>query len=157
MRFTHHPRHLPAEIPWRFNATLTYDQPDDYRPGPKPNGFWLSVDDDWRRWCEAEQHATETLRHSVEFAVDLSRCIVLSDEFDIDEFHGKFCARSRVTYPDWRGVAGEYAGIVIAPYVWERRLYGAASSWYYGWDVASACVWDLSAVTPAQVLEAVSD
>lgn len=47
-------------------------------------------------------------------------------------------------YMNYGKVAEKYGGIEITPYLWEKRL---NSMWYYGWDCASGCVWDRSAVT----------
>ena len=68
---------------------------------------------------------------------------------EIDFFHSLFAMRSEGFYPyriNWRTVAEQYQGIVINPYLWERRLDGPVSDWYYGWDCASGCFWDLSSI-----------
>jgi len=41
-------------------------------------------------------------------------------------------------YIDWGRVAEDYSGIEIAPYLYEARM---KHMWYYGWDVASGCIW----------------
>lgn len=41
---------------------------------------------------------------------------------------------------DWTVIAEEYDGIEIAPYQWSRRS-DTHTSWYYGWDCASGCLW----------------
>ena len=46
---------------------------------------------------------------------------------------------------DWNRVAKKYQGIIITPYIWERRL-TTTCTWYYGWDVASGCIWDNKAI-----------
>jgi hypothetical protein len=46
---------------------------------------------------------------------------------------------------EWRKVAERFDGIIIAPYIWQRRL-DLESSWYYSWDCASGCIWNASAV-----------
>ena len=43
---------------------------------------------------------------------------------------------------DWARVANNYTGIEICPHQYNMR-YG--HDWYYGWDVASGCIWDPSA------------
>ena len=55
---------------------------------------------------------------------------------------------------NWQPLTEQYAGIIISPYQWKRRLDGRASDWYYGWDCASACIWDLSAVRPSASVSA---
>ncbi len=45
----------------------------------------------------------------------------------------------------WSGLAKDYAGIIIAPYLYQRRLDGNAN-WYYGYDCACGCIWDAGAI-----------
>jgi hypothetical protein len=42
---------------------------------------------------------------------------------------------------DWPKVAEHYAGIEICPYLSNKRN-DDDFFWYYGWDVASGCIWD---------------
>lgn len=42
-------------------------------------------------------------------------------------------------------IGARYDGIVITPYVWSMRL-DRSAFWYYGWDCASGCIWNASAV-----------
>ena len=44
---------------------------------------------------------------------------------------------------DWPKVASHYDGIEICPYLYDMRM---DSDWYYGWDVASGCVWSASGI-----------
>ena len=137
--FTHHPR---GDWPFTFDPTRTYEQVDY---DMKPKGFWLSVDDDWRRWCKGDgmDDWVDGIT-PVEFDVDTNACLWLDTAEAIDRFHAEHHTDHfrREYYIDWRPVADTYAGIIIAPYQWSRRLDGP--SWYYTWDCASACVWDLS-------------
>jgi len=55
-----------------------------------------------------------------------------------------FVDRSNI---NWSAVADRYSGIEISPYQWEARD-GSETSWYYGWDVASGCIWDPAIITP---------
>lgn len=142
--FTHHPR---VDGDFVFDANRTYAQGGPYQF--KPHGFWLSVDDDWRRWCTDEQTGYADA-NPVTFSVDTGVCLWLKDVDDIDRFHAEFFGSTRRGI-DWVSVSRLYAGLIIAPYQWRRRLDGAASDWYYGWDCASACVWDLSVLTPVDV------
>ena len=113
---------------------------------PKPRGLWLSVDgkDDWAEWCAAESYPIGRIAHDVELAVG-HNVAWLSGDDDIDRFHARYCMRPYPNmyywYIDWRTVARDFDGIIIAPYCWGRRLQGAASDWYYGWDCASGCIW----------------
>lgn len=53
---------------------------------------------------------------------------------------------------NWPMVADRYQGIVIAPYLWSRRMDGGL--WYYGWDCASGCIWDAAAVASVTARQA---
>ena len=41
---------------------------------------------------------------------------------------------------DWKKVASKYDGIEIVPYQPKARM---NLLWYYGWDIASGCIWNL--------------
>lgn len=147
MRFTHHQRHMARSRDWVFNPEWVYEQPVTNH---KPRGLWLSVDDDWRRWAE-DGGLGWVGDDGVEFDVDLDRCVVVSSVDELDRFHDQWYQdwRQQPRYRSgirWAAVAQQYSGIVIAPYLQQRRLDGAASDWYYPWDCASGCVWDLTAV-----------
>lgn len=147
--------HFTDERPWALRAFET--PPDHYDPLHKPYGLWLSVDgeDDWPDWCRAEGFGLERLkqRHVIEIT-NPARIKMISTVEALDDFHSRYAvARSPAMetrygreYVDWREVAGHYGGIIITPYLWERRLSGPGSRWYYGWDCASGCVWDVSTV-----------
>jgi hypothetical protein len=97
-------------------AQRSYSQKDSF----KPRGFWISVEDDWKRWC-----------------VDFIR----------DEPSGNY-----LYYIDWSKVAAKHQGIIIAPYCYARRL-TYHTAWYYGWDCASGCIWDLKAIQSVEVAQ----
>lgn len=129
----------------------SYNQPS--KPHFKPNGLWVSVDgdDDWMNWCKREGFRTETLRfrHVVSLA-DRAKILNLNTEKAIRTFTVRF----QVDYPgissyrqiDWQAVSSKWQGIIIAPYCWSLRL-DPKCSWYYSWDCASGCIWDLTALS----------
>ena len=148
MKYTHW-----AAGPVTLDKTRTYEQNAD---NVKPKGLWLSVDGDWERWCEDEGYREKGkgVEHVVE--VDLARVLHLSDARAIDIFTRRYFEEEQHRYLtnhifiNWNAVARDYAGLVIAPYCWERRL-ADHTFWYYGWDCASACIWDLSVITKFEV------
>jgi len=121
------------------------------RHNGKPAGLWVSVEgeDDWRAWCEGEHWNLEALAFEHEVTLSASATILrLRDSRDIDRFCERYAEpaprRERLTIA-WPAVAKEYQGIIIAPYCWERRL-SDHCLWYYGWDCASGCIWDVAAI-----------
>lgn len=119
----------------------------------KPRGLWYGIGDEWLDWCKGEM--PEWIKpHWYRLEVDESKLLILSKPSDIEKFTRRFGIRDRNTqYPTsarmdtsivWAKVAQKYAGIEINPYMWECRN---EYVWYYGWDVASGCIWNDGAVT----------
>lgn len=125
----------------------------------KPKGLWVSVEGDgdgWSDWCRDESFGLERLAVSqrIELAPDAT-ILRISDAQGIDDFTQRhsvadgFDALPLGYRIDWRAVAGRHQGIIIAPYIWERRL-TRHTHWYYGWDCASGCIWDTSAIAAVE-------
>lgn len=126
----------------------------------KPRGLWLSDEDDhgWRAWCESEGFACGryTVEQEITFRLD-ANVLRLSHPEDLLEFTRRWGVPdtySRRYEPladisrfgaahaiDWVRVAEEWDGILITPYQWSLRM-ETITSWYYGWDVASGCIWN---------------
>lgn len=129
-----------------------YDQPAPRMYG-KPEGLWISVEgkDDWPSWCESEQFGVDRLVWRTPVTIRPEANVLwltpgLLGPFDRDfGFEWQWGSENQWTEraPDWRKVASRYDGIVIAPYSWHHRL---NLNWYYPWDCASGCIWNLSAI-----------
>lgn len=145
-------------------------KPNDYSQDrvdyhAKPHGLWVSAEGDlgednltWKEWCEQENFELKSLNHS--YLVNLkpeARILYLKTPEEILEFGvkfpyirqqwntsegRKFCATNEL---DWIEVKNIYQGIIISPYQWTLRLSNRCN-WYYGWDCASGCIWDLSCI-----------
>lgn len=129
---------------------------DQLKTDMKPTGLWVSVegDNDWKSWCDGERFGADRMTHVSEIVPHPDANILrLGSAADIDAFHADYTAPFPGLPPgmmagyaiDWRRVGEQYDGIVIAPYVWARRLDGRAR-WYYGWDCASGCLWHPRAI-----------
>lgn len=116
----------------------------------KPNGLWVSVeggeedDETWFSWCITNEFHLADLAHRTEIVLlpDANvRHLATAD--DIVSFSAEFPAPHAICslYAiDWARVQAHYGGLIIAPYQWSVRL---DVMWYYGWDCASACLWDV--------------
>lgn len=138
-------------------------------PDAKPRGLWCSVGSSWAEWCASKSFGLDRFAHATRVALTADANVLrLSGALDLDIFTEEYRggdeeASYLQNYIRWDRVAHKYDGIIIAPYVWSRRLDGRAHRWYYGWDVASGCIWhpravaswecinipDLSAVLPS--------
>jgi hypothetical protein len=138
---------------------------DDRTLMGKPQGLWVSAagKDDWLSWCRGEQFCLDRLAHRTEVSLaDDARVLWVRSKSAFGAFHDQYgtevwlskCSRVGIPVIDWRLVARDYHGVVIAPYRWEARISDAR--WYYGWDCASGCIWDPAAIARLQPSE-VSD
>jgi hypothetical protein len=141
-------------VHWSAEPIVELDPAWDYSGArtrlSKPTGFWVSIEGDgdgWSDWCRSEQFGVERLahEHEVTLAPD-ARILRITTPEGIDALTAEYgTGRYGGIEIDWPRLAEEYQGILIAPYQWSRRLL-AGCTWYYGWDCASGCIWDLTAV-----------
>jgi len=118
----------------------------------KPNGFWFDVDKDWERFCIGDDWNLDGLKYLYRVQLkDTGNILVLNGTLDLRKFTEEYKASKYPGVPysyipmdsswiDWRKVAALYSGIIIAPYIWGCRT---DLRWYYTWDCASGCVWNL--------------
>lgn len=165
MRLLHY-----ADNGLQFDPTRTYNQTRDDGNGKymKPRGFWVSVEgeDDWKSWCLNNNFGTEenfTRPSEITLSPD-ANILYISSPRELDLFHAQWSdpedekwyreLNSDYSWGDlyiynnrgikWAELAQQYDGIIIAPYQWTRRM---VQGWYYSWDCASGCIWNLSAIT----------
>jgi hypothetical protein len=130
----------------------------------KPVGLWVSVEgeQDWKEWCESESWGLDGFIHATEIILTAKANVLrVESAAEIDRFHKNYSVIKHrysedlgvLTAIQWPLVAREFGGIVIAPYIWERRLHSPVSDWYYEWDCASGCIWDADAVADLRRLE----
>lgn len=149
-------QHFTSE-PLAFDPTRTYDQREPHGHG-KPVGFWVSVEgeDDWPSWCRSEECFVGALTHLNRVELFPAAAVFyIRTGAELETFHEIFAHETdfdrRYGYAkphwpiDWRRVSKECDGVIIAPYLWQHRL-SSTVRWYYGWDCASGCIWNLSAI-----------
>jgi len=127
----------------------------------KPNGLWVSDDDTewgWRAWCISERFGLDRLTHVHDVALAPGgNVLVISDSGALVAFHNEFRLRDEPDYKvlcDWPAVMRRYDGVIITPYIWQRRL-DLDMVWYYGWDCASGCIWQPRAIASVVLREIV--
>lgn len=144
------------------------DYSEDHKTwSPKPSGFWFSVEGeyDWKWWCESEKFNLENLAIAYEIILKPDTNILhLKTEEEVINFSKqypyirpqwrnpiglKICASFEL---DWEKIKEKYQGIIIAPYQWKCRLH-LDCNWYYGWDCASGCIWDLECIQEFKLIK----
>lgn len=129
----------------------------------KPRGLWVSDEeqaDAWLRWVDQEGGKDFRQRCKHAYYIDLAKGhnVLIIDNFEeLLEFSHTFRMRPddwpdgmadlgrHVVYLSWPRIAQDYQGVIVTPYQWDAR-FDHRTNWYYGWDVASGCIWDVAAI-----------
>ena len=120
-------------------------------PMVKPQGLWYGCGDAWVEWVRSEMPDwLEESSYLYEVKTD-GKVLKISDDAGFEELEAGFGIQSPFgRLIDWELIQKEgYGGIEICPYNWQRRM---SSNWYYGWDVASGCIWDSSSIQDVVLL-----
>jgi len=115
------------------------------RMSSKPNGLWYGFGDSWLSWVKSEMPGWERTKF-FKLELDLSKILRLQHSGDLLTFTKKYRNITDISsnyYIDWTKVAEEYSGIEIDKYYYNHRF---DLDWYYGWDVASGCIWKQDAI-----------
>lgn len=141
---------------------------NELRAFGKPTGYWVSVqgEDDWPTWCRENEFMESSLAHAHEVTLAPGHNIlVLPTVEDMRGFHDRYSVEDAPTAElrklrsfsdeyvwksrpiDWTAVTADHDGIIIAPYQWSLRM---QLDWFYGWDCASGCIWNLSAIASVE-------
>lgn len=133
----------------------------------KPFGFWVSIEDypedqTWKTWCEQEEFRLDDLKHRYHIKLkENSNILYLNTSQEIIDFSLKYAANDPYDFGrfmrdpkrppyvykiEWDKLSEEYDGILIAPYQWSCRLMNPTTTWYYGWDCASGCIWNVDCI-----------
>ena len=157
-QFSHKYIHYSDEPLNKLDDVPTKEQSEN---GPKPRGIWFSVGEDWVNWLKDshfDMHPDFPWHKQTALVLKKkAKVLRISNAKQMDSFTKKYYGVDEYL-PDintpkwkpgqminWQRVAQDYDGIIIAPYIGSRRL-EPHTMWYYGWDVASGCVWNIDAI-----------
>lgn len=119
------------------------------RPTHKPDGFWYGFGDKWIDWTET---AGPEYKGEYVYEVDIngSNILQIKNYSEIIEFTQEYKSSEQIIPGvifsiDWPRIELKFDGIEINPYIGQARL-GNNTVWYYSWDTASGCIWNLGKV-----------
>lgn len=124
----------------------------------KPRGIWYAPDNEWADWCR--ENMPTQYESAYELEINYANILIIRSECHLHSFYNKYrksknkhsqsiCWSIDSSPIDWIKVSKEYKGIEIIPYLSNLRL---VFQWYYGWDVASGVIWDLSAIKSSRII-----
>jgi hypothetical protein len=128
--------------------------------GPKPNGLWYCVGFGWLDFTTSDFQDFYTIGNRVyafEISLEGLNILKITSYEELIKFEEIYLAPNENEYMkgrkfdiDWSKVAENYDGIEIAPYIHKARM---GHMWYYGWDVASGCIWNTSGLKSKKLLQ----
>lgn len=151
-------------IHWSFDPISELRHTPNQIPGPKPEGLWLSDEsqiESWSNFCLTELNDPKRLTYCYQVVVDTSQILYLSSQEELLSFTNKFFVpdnfpqfgeKTYFYHLDWPQIAKLYNGILITPYICSTRL-TPTTFWYYGWDVACGCIWNIDSVVSLTMLQ----
>ena len=118
----------------------------------KPKGLWYGIGDNWIKWIKSGMPNWDH-KNVYRLNIDDSKMKVIRTYDELIAFDKEYGTNE--TYNgdrmiDWGKVANKYRGIEIAPFIFEGHM---NIEWYYGWDVASGCIWDVSCIKNVKKLQ----
>ena len=143
--------------PKPFTSFRNVSQDQGYTLYEKPKGLWYSCGKDWKSFVQSNDFKSKShYQHKYLLEVNLNRMCVVRTEKELLKFSEKYgeLEKPDINFKgdkgrwavDWNKVSRDYDGIEICPYIdldWSLKNY---YRWYYGWDVASGCIWGKGAI-----------
>ena len=118
------------------------------KTGHKPNGIWYGIGTQWIDYVRLSMPNWEK-KNAFEIELNKQNILFITNDDELWEFNNKWGVKTQdgsfvkyKTYIDWKGVSEQYDGIEISPFSDDGR---SDYWWYYPWDVASGCIWKMSA------------
>ena len=119
------------------------------KPDDKPNGFWYGFGNEWIDWTETAGPERKG-KYIYEVYINDSKILQINDDQQFIEFTKEYKSRKQIIPEiifsiDWPRIEFKYDGIEINPYIDHARN-DIKAFWYYSWDIASGCIWNLNNV-----------
>jgi hypothetical protein len=138
--------HYPNDENFILDRAREYAQ-EEYHPFNtygKPEGLWISFEDDvvsWSSWCTENDFGI--LNTGILLDITALNLLVINNIVDANIFKEKYSDQLNVI--KWQSVVQDYDGIIIPSYLCQLRMH-RDHRWYYAWDCASGCIWNVEKI-----------
>lgn len=111
----------------------------------KPIGVWYGWNSAWLNWCISENFCDTEYEFFYHINIKELNVLKITTPSEFMDFENNFQMPIIPNLPmmnkgiNWTEVKKQFDGIEIIPYMHQFRF---GHIWYYGWDVASGCVWN---------------
>lgn len=119
----------------------------------KPAGFWVSPDvkEDWPAFANTTEAMHKRFKPRFRYKTrihlrDGHNVLIIRNNRQFLELEEKFTDRVEGPFTRFLNIEKlrkQYDGLIITKYFWEFRM---TSDWYYTWDCASGCIWNLDVI-----------
>jgi len=124
----------------------------------KPSGLWYALNLEWVEWCESEMpHWVK--QYNIKIEIDESKMLIIKNWNQLMDFIKLYATPLSERYLaqqiNWRKVIKKHSGIEIVNYhsmKWKNHHVLMNHMWFYGWDVDSGCIWDLSIIKNQKIV-----
>ena len=144
---------------WRPGGFRPEQQTEEF--AMKPKGLWYGCEGQdqgstWKDFITSEMnHGGMVGRYEwlYEIKINFEKILKIRTPWDMYALAENYGITPRPAFRtiDWQEVAKDYSGIEICPYQWDFRL-NTDFIWYYGWDVASGCIWKEDAIKSVELI-----
>lgn len=119
------------------------------RHDDKPDGFWYGFGNEWIDWTDTAGPERKG-KYIYNIYTNGSNILQIKDYSELIEFTKEYKSINQIIPRaifsiDWSRIEFKYDGIEINPYIGQARM-DQQTLWYYSWDVASGCIWNLNKV-----------
>jgi hypothetical protein len=129
------------------NEKITFSDMTQDVDGRKPKGLWYSCGSAWIDWLESNMPQWGG-KHFFSIEINPDKMLMIDTEKKLRIFSEEYGVTDddssnwgQLEKVGWYEVSSKYSGIEICPYMSENNY-----NWYYGWDVASGCIWKKDAI-----------
>lgn len=131
--------------------TTEYTQTPQLFTFNKPVGFWYALGDAWGQYIKKfDKERYKDYHYIASLDIDYKNILKIDSSQKFEDFNNKYSEKAFFGRAiNWKKVAEDYKGIEIIPY---RPDYKHTYMWYNMWDLASGCIWDLSAIKNYKII-----
>jgi hypothetical protein len=126
----------PFVLDWHFKGYT--------KDSIKPHGLWLSDGEGWKNLCIDNEFMLGDIAYSSVINVDMTDIFEVGSGMkatDLQQKYPNLRLDGSSRFIDWPSVKRDFKGVYLSiyPFQWSTNA-------FYGWDVESCCVWDLTAI-----------
>jgi len=133
-----------------INFKNVTEQQIDY----KPKGLWYGFGNSWFNFLKWDAPKWfKNYNHIHILKPNQNNILSISSIEELSNFTNNYKIKNEFDWNliDWKKVSQYYSGIEINPYIYKARL-DKNFGWYYGWDIASGCIWNNNAIKSIELI-----